>query len=147
MKPAFADLPRTEDGMVIWGNPNDTGCPHCGEVDVKISKHNDAVLYHAAVHCCEPRLREQIRIRQAEGAALHQERETRRQAAQEVQDKNPRDIQTADAAWRAFNQWNDASRELESEIVDDLNAARVRLNIILGRVTTDTARQPYRDQA
>lgn len=138
MNRAFAELPRTEDGMVIWGDP-EAGCPHCGEVDIKISKHNDAVVYHPAVLCCETRLREQISMRHNEVSAIEQEREVRRQAAQEVQDKNPRDIQIADAAWRAFNAWDAASRELEKEIMVDIRDARDRLQTL--------ARQPYKDPA
>ncbi len=141
MRPVMGDIIRNEEGMVIWGSPDGPGCPHCGEVDIKISKHNDAVVYHAALHCCEKRLREQIRIRQDELSGIAREREKRRQAAQDVRDKNPRDLDAGETAHQAFEAWDAATREWEAEVLDDLRTARD----ILTQKTRHT-RLPYKDQ-
>lgn len=138
MKPAFADLPRTDEGMVIWGDPNTPGCPYCGEVDVKISRYNDAVAYHPATLCCEPRLKEQINLRKDELAALDRAREARRHAIHVIEDENPRNPDAARGPWRAFELWDAATREREKEVMEDLRDAQSRL-ASLGRL-------PYKDQ-
>lgn len=63
------DTKTTEDGIPYVGNP-EQGCPHCGFVDVKVypegATEPKMLYYHPGAQCCQARIKDQIRWRQAD---------------------------------------------------------------------------------
>lgn len=57
---------RDANGTLIIGNPNGNGCRHCGTLKATPSSDGMTIIYHPALECCEPALRDQIRHRNDE---------------------------------------------------------------------------------
>lgn len=69
------DATRDSEGRLLIGNPQ-RGCPHCGEIAIKYGKHNDTILHHPALECCEKRLTQEIAWRTEEIQKLQREAAT-----------------------------------------------------------------------